>query len=558
MKKLTSLLAILLVFVMIWAGCAQPEPDADASPPSATPTQTAQDAAQTPQETAETAGADATGEAVPGITILHTNDVHGSYSATDTFTGEPSETIIGHDTIAAVYDSFKEEGGPVFLLDAGDATQGIYFVTENEGEAAIEIMNALEYDAMTLGNHEFDYGWFRLMQLVGAADFPVLSQLNDEEAAQTPNLMSFTVIERGGVKLGVFGITTPETQFKSDGGFGRDFGTVDSIISYAEDMVNILRGEQGADYVVCLAHLGVEDMGFGTSYDIRDNVEGIDLIIDGHSHTVLPDIENMERMTQITSTGAYGENLGVARLSRDAGGLITELELMDKAACGEYTADAEVTEVIDKWNEGVAAEGNTVVTQIPFDITVAREYERTQETVMGNILTDAMRAVSGADIAMQNGGSIRDQELTEGDVTKAQLITILPYGNVLQMAEVGGDVLLECLEQSVSMYPEANGGFMQVSGLEYEFDPGQPVGQRITGARVGGAELDPDATYTVCTNDFIAVGGDQYTMLIEPFSSQLPLAMPEYTAIENALIWYLGENQDTLSDRLQGRIVAAE
>ncbi|MDR1961334.1 MAG: 5'-nucleotidase C-terminal domain-containing protein [Gracilibacteraceae bacterium] len=492
---------------------------------------------------------------MPGITILHTNDVHGSYSAVDAYTGEPSKDIIGHDTIAAVYEAFQKEEGPVFLLDAGDATQGVYFVTQNEGQAAIEIMNAA---GMTLGNHEFDYGWFRLLQLIGAADFPILSQIADEESAQTDNLLHYTVIERGGVRLGVFGITTPETQFKSNGGFGRDFGTADSIVTYARDMARTLREEEGADYVVCLAHLGVEDMGFGTGYDIRDNAEGIDLIIDGHSHTVLADIENIERMTQITSAGAYGKNLGVARLSRNEGELVTELELMDKAACEKYTPQAKVTAVIQKWSGEVAQEGKMVVAQVPFDITIARENERTRETVMGDILTDAMRAVSGADIAMQNGGSIRDQELAAGDVTKAQLITILPYGNVLQMAEVRGSAVLECLEQSVSMYPEANGGFIQVSGLEFSFDPAQPPGRRVSAVRVGDEELEPDKVYTLCTNDFVAAGGDLYTMLIEPFSAQLQLMRPEYMAIENALIWYLEENQDALPSQTQGRIFVTE
>ncbi|MDL2219553.1 5'-nucleotidase C-terminal domain-containing protein [Ruminococcaceae bacterium OttesenSCG-928-O06] len=528
-KRIFAALSVLLCLAML-AGCTgggTPSSSASSGPAPTAPTK--------------------------AITIVHTNDVHGYDSATDALSGQPSETVIGLDAVAGLRDALAEEG-PVFLLDAGDATQGIFFVTQNKGEAAIDIMNAAGYDAMTLGNHEFDYGWFQLINLIGQAQFPILSQLDDEETQQTENLHHYTVLERDGVRLGVFGITTPETQFKSDGGFGRDFGTVQDLIDYADSMVHLLREEVVVDYVVCLAHLGVEDMGYGTSYDIRDNVEGIDLIIDGHSHTVLEDIVNVEGRTQITSTGASGARVGVARLDATGEALVVETKNLDKAAMAEYTPVADVTAVIDGWAAQVATEGNVVVAQIPFDITVARENERTGETVMGNIVTDAMREVSGADIAMQNGGGIRDQQLAAGDVTKAQLIAILPFGNVLQMAEVEGSVILELLEQGVSMYPEANGGFAHVSGMAYTFNPDAEVGSRIVSVTVGGQPLDPDAVYTLCTNDFTAAGGDLYTMLVEPFSSQLPLENPDYAAIDQALVHYLRTHQAELSPDLEGRI----
>lgn len=488
------------------------------------------------------------------ITIIHTNDVHGYDSAIDALSGEESEYVIGRATVSTIRYTYSPNT-PTFLLDAGDATQGVFFATANKGEAAIDIMGAAGYDAMTLGNHEFDYGWFWLSNLIGMADFPILSQLNDTEAQELENLFTHTVIERDGVRLGVFGITTPETQFKSDGGFGRDFGTVDSIIAHANNMVNTLRNDENADYVICLSHLGINDMGYGTSYDIRDNVEGIDLIIDGHSHTPLADIENIEGKTQITSAGANGELVGIAQLSNVNGITQVHLENLDKSATSQYTPDSFVAEVTEQWATRVAEEGNKVVAQIPFDITVARENERTQETIMGNIITDAMREFSGADIAMQNGGSIRDIELTAGDVTQAQLITILPYGNVLQMAEVTGSTILEMLEQSASLYPEPNGGFAHVSGMQYTFNASAPAGQRVTQVLVGGQPLDENATYTLCTNDFTAAGGDLYTMLVEPFSTQLPLAQPEYAALDQALVEYLSLYQDELSPELEGRIM---
>lgn len=497
------------------------------------------------------------GDGEKSITILHTNDIHGADASIDAVSGEASETVIGMDVIATALDDYQDKG-TAFMLDAGDAFQGYYFVGENEGQSAVEIMNAVGYDAMTLGNHDFDYGWFRLQSILGELKFPALSQLNDAEAKETNNLKAHTVIERDGVKLGVFGLTTPETQFKSNGGFGRDFGTLDDLVAFSKEQVKILTEEEKVDYVICLTHLGTEDTSYGSSYDIRDRVEGIDLIIDGHSHTPLADIDNKEGQTQITSTGAYDEFLGVATLSKKDGQTAVALENLDKEDLSKYEGKKDVAEVIAKWSAEVKKEGSSVVAQIPFDITIKRENERTMETVMGDMTADAMREASGADIAMQNGGNIRDQELKKGDITKAQLVTVFPYGNVLQMAEVKGSVIKEALEQSVSSYPEASGGFMQVSGLSFTFDPNRDVGSRITEVTVGSSALDPDKTYKLCINDFIAYGGDEYTMFVEPFKKQLTLAHPELAPLEQCIINYITVHQSELKNETQGRINMVE
>lgn len=493
----------------------------------------------------------------PAIVIVHTNDVHGGFTATDALTGGSSAWTIGHDVVASIYESYAADS-TAFLLDAGDAWQGVYFVGQNKGLAAVEIMNAVGYDAMTLGNHEFDYGWEHLSSLIEAAAFPILSQIEDAAALELENLYNYTVIEREGVTIGVFGITTPETQFKSAGGFGREFGSVQDIIGYAALMAQTLRETEDVDYVICLSHLGVEDMGYGTSYNIRDAVEGIDLIIDGHSHTTLDDIENVAGKTQITSAGSGGEYVGVAKLQYLDGELQVELLNISKEDAVDIEPKAEISTLIASWINVVATEGAAVVAQIPFDISVNQEFERTGETVMGNIVTDAMLLASGADIALENGGGLRNQQLTAGAVSKAQLISILPFGNTLQMAEVSGAVILEALELGVSRYPEQNGGFLHASGLTYSFDPAAESGSRIVEVLVAGQPLDAEATYLVCTNDFIALGGDQYSMFAEPFSQLLPLDMPELTTLDEVLIWYLQEYHASISNELQGRVTVLQ
>lgn len=491
------------------------------------------------------------------IVILHTNDLHGAFSSVDTTTGKPSETVIGHDLIRSKYLEYQKKG-PTFLLDAGDAVQGDYFVTENKGEAAIDILNATGYDAVTLGNHEFDYGWLRLAKLIGEADFPFLSQIADTDTDAEKIVKPYTIITRKDAALGVFGITTPETAYKSDGAFGKDFGTTKELIAHAKEMVSTLK-EQGADYIVCLSHLGTETGApYASAYDIRDNVPGIDVIIDGHTHTQLADIKNVEGKTQITSTGSNGEGLGVVKLYREGNRTEVSLSTLSKEDFKGVKKDAAVSDILDTWSAKVSASGSTPVASVPFDITVDRESERTKETVMGNITTDAMREVSGADIAMQNGGSIRNQHLTAGEITTGEILTIFPYGNIIQMAEVPGSAILEVLEHSVSEYPEACGGFMQVSGLSYTFNPGAPVGSRIRSVIVGNTPLDPDKTYTLCTNDFIAYGGDEYEMLRDYFDTQLPLRMPDYASLDQAVIYYLTTHYDALVNQTEGRIVAVK
>ena len=500
-------------------------------------------------------GAAFAADEAPILTVLHTNDVHGAFSSVNSLTGGSSGAI-GHDTIAGIFGKMKaDRGGAVALLDAGDATQGVYFVGQSKGQAAIEIMNAVGYDAMTLGNHEFDYGFERIKELAGMAEFPVLTQ--DAIAQKSGNFSISMMFNRGGYKIGVFGLTTPETQFKSDGGLelnkaGVSFGTIAELIDYAQEITDDL-SSRGADFIICLAHLGVEDIGFGTSYDIRDNVTGIDAIIDGHSHTVLENIVQREDAAPITSTGSSGANLGVLEFFADGS---VKLSSISAAAAAEYTPNADVTKVINGWYDKVKEEGSKVVASVPEDIFMARANERARESVIGNIVAEAMLAASGADFALENGGGIRDTNavLPAGDVTVEQLVTILPFGNVLQMANVKGSVIKAALEHGVSAYPTLSGGFPQVAGVRFKFNPAAPAGSRVSDIIIGGKPLDLNATYKMATNDFTAAGGDNYTMLAESFKTQLPLAKPELAPLEQALIGYLNDNKDNLITKTDGRI----
>ncbi|MDR1320919.1 MAG: 5'-nucleotidase C-terminal domain-containing protein [Gracilibacteraceae bacterium] len=463
--------------------------------------------------------------------ILHTNDVHGYYQDTD--------GAIGHDVLAAYRDSLD---APTILLSAGDMIQGIYFVNQGKGEAAVDIMNAAGYDAMTVGNHEFDYGAGRLAELAEEASFPFLSQVDGMEHG--------AILNAGGYTVGVFGVTTPYTKFSSIGALGMDFGTADDILAYTENMVQALHNE-GAEFIIALTHLGTDDnsslgVDYGTAYALRE-VDGIDLIVDGHSHTALAEI--IQDGTPIVSTGA--EMTAFGQVEVGASLEITGYKSITKEDLGNVTPDPSVTAVINKWADNVARAGAEVVSSTDTAVFVERVNERTKETVMGNLVADAMRWAADAEIALENGGAIR-AGFDEGDITVGEVNAALPFSNYLCKTKLKGSVVKEALEVSVSSYPEPRGGFLQVAGLTFAFDPAKPVGERVVSVSVGGEPLDPDQEYTVVTNDFDAAGGDEYTMLKEPFLAD-PLTNDRgISAVADAVTEYL--NSGSAKIGLDGRI----
>jgi 2',3'-cyclic-nucleotide 2'-phosphodiesterase (5'-nucleotidase family) len=471
------------------------------------------------------------------VVILHTNDVHGYYEASD--------TTIGHDTIAGIYASEKEKGD-AYLVSAGDMVQGSYFVNNNRGEAAMEIMEAAGYDLMTLGNHEFDYGIDRLLELrtmVNNPDFMSQAGFKGINWSQ-PHLMTAEKY-----KIGFFGITTPETVQSSSGGRDIDFGTFDSIVQYANDSAKSLR-EDGADIVISVSHMGIYDQGYGDIYQLRDKVSGVDLFIDGHSHTPLADISEGTDKPLIVSAGQYAQYLGKVTFTKNGDDWTVKAESLTPETANAYeltakgkTAKADVKKIIDKWTANALEKGKAVVAHNETAMQVVRNDLRTKETVIGNFVADALRASSGADIALTNGGSIR-ADIPAGDITVADINSTLPFVNFIVMSELDGKTLRETLEHSLSFYPEETGGFLQVSGVKVIYDPSAPAGSRIISLIADNKEVEDDAIYKVATNDWISGGGDGYTMLEKPFAKTEPLLHPEITSLTDAVTWYIGTSPE--------------
>lgn len=459
------------------------------------------------------------------VVILHTNDVHGA--------------IEGYAKVAALASQYEAEGAYVLILDAGDYSQGDPSVSLSEGATAIELMNMVGYDAVALGNHEFDYGVASLKKNMERAEFPVLAA-NVKYKGELAFDDAAVFTSPGGTKIGVFGLDTPETATMTHPGKIGDvtFDGGEELYQVAQDMTTTLREDEHCNYVICIGHLGISDKTAATgnrSIDLLNKVTGIDVFIDGHSHSTEEKIRektNAERKvgeTVLTSTGTKMENIGVVTIKD-----------------GTITTECVATEGIEvPADSAVAARAADMIAEIDAEYSVAfaktevtldgeASDNRTGETNLGDLITDALawkaaQEGEAVDAAITNGGSIR-ATIQAGDITKKDINAVLPFGNTLSIIKITGAELQEVLEASTFCTPKVAGGFPQVSDIEFTvdttktYDAGEKYSgttyfapktiKRVTINSVGGKDFDPAATYTIATNDFTASGGDTYCSFV--------------------------------------------
>ena len=502
--------------------------------------------------------------------ILHSNDVHGAIDL--------------YAAMASLKADYEAQGAEVILADAGDYSQGTVYVSVHKGADAVTMMNATGYDVATIGNHEFDYGYAQLAENMKAAKFKVLCA--DVLDADGKTIFDAnTIIEKGGVKIGFFGLETPEAQTKANpklieglkflaGKDGKE------LYACAAAQVKALK-EQGADLVVCLSHLGIDGSSEPyTSYDLAKNVKGIDFIIDGHSHSVITAGPNGE---DIQSTGTAFANIGVITIDNATKQIVgNELKAIWHT---EKNADGKDVTVVDykTRDEKVAAAAKAIidpidkaygekfaVSKVTLNGAKAPDGNRDSETNLGDLITDAMlwKVLADAEItvakenvvAITNGGGIR-ASIGVGDVTKKDINTVLPFGNTLAVVYVKGSELLEALEASTYCTPKSIGGFPQVAGMQFKVttyekydanaEPypgstyyGPKTINRVTIGSINGKDFDPEATYAVITNNFVAGGGDTYyafAAATNQFDTGLPLDEVVMEYITKELKGVIGE-----------------
>ena len=504
------------------------------------------------------------------LVILHTNDSHGRI--------KEDGTSMGMSAVKYLANRYENAGASVLILDAGDTLHGLPIVTASRGESAVNVMNAVGYSAMAPGNHDFNYGYEHILELEEEMNFPVLAANVTYEADGSLVFGDHIVITCGEYTSGVFGMATPETVTKTNPNnvVGLDFNE-DNLAGIAQAQCDELK-ELGCDIIICLAHLG-DDVS-STPYrstDVLEQVTDIDLWIDGHSHSVLNDDgeAHLVNGTLVASTGEYTKNIGVVTYDGaefDAGlvhyaDLCNTYEQDGEIITEFYGYDPEITALVQNYYDEMMEFYSEVVGHTDVLLNGTREFVRTQETNLGDLAADAILAAApNADFALTNGGGIR-ANIEIGDITRYDLFTVFPFGNMVATVELTGAQIVYILEAATHACPGIDGAFPQVSGItfeihtyiEYEGEYANPTnpGSRIQNVCINGEPIDLDATYVMATNDFLAAGGDTYAILAENFENSGILIGIN---LEDALINYIQNIDDNCAGYAEpaGRIVIVD
>eukprot|EP00003_Mantamonas_plastica_P031971 TRINITY_DN8500_c0_g1_i1.p1 TRINITY_DN8500_c0_g1~~TRINITY_DN8500_c0_g1_i1.p1 ORF type:complete len:519 (-),score=96.77 TRINITY_DN8500_c0_g1_i1:112-1668(-) len=457
------------------------------------------------------------------LTILHTNDFHARFEPISKYdAGCSSEDNTegkcfgGSARLVTAVEEARKRSNNSILVDGGDQFQGTLFYTYYKGKLAAEMMNKLGYDAMTVGNHEFDDGPEVLRGFMDAVTFPVLMSNADfsGEPLLADRLLKSTIIERGGEKIGLIGLTPHDTDELASPGPNVIFTDPSDAVQGEVDKLTA----EGVNKIIVLSHSG-----YNVDKTVAANTTGVDVIVGGHTNTLLGDMDGAEGPyptmvgnTAILSAYAYGKFLGELNVTFDDAGEITEAVgapiIMDAAVSEDEVTVARIAEAAVPLEEI----RNKVVAETTAAIDGDKNNCRTMECEMGTLLADAMLARvkdQGIEIALQNGGGVRSS-IDAGPVTMGEVLTVLPFQNTLSTFYVPGSTVVEALENGVSQLTDVAGRFLQVAGLTYAYDGSAEVGARVSDVMVGGAPIDLDKVYGVVSNNYVRNGGDGFKMFI--------------------------------------------
>ncbi len=443
-------------------------------------------------------------QAVP-ITILHMNDLHGHIIPYLDKTIRDDQKVSGAAYFAAViqHERAKNPAGTL-LLSAGDMFQGTPISNVFKGEPVMEVMNALHFDAMALGNHEFDWGRDALQQLRTAAKFPFLAaNIITADGGGLEGTKPYILLNRRGINIAVIGLTTTETAYSTKPAHVADLTFLEPAAVMPELIQRVRR--EGAGLVLVLSHLGLD-----ADEELARKVSGIDIIVGGHSHTAVTDPVRING-TIIVQAGYYGIYVGALGLEvhPETSKIVryTTKDVLRPVVAGEQApSDGTIAAVVNRYESEIKAEFARVVGKTEVDLV----REPMAESNVGNLIADALREAGAADIGFQNGGGIR-ADLAAGDITLEALYTLLPFDNVVVTMTLKGEQVMQLLEASGDQHAK----ILQVSGLTVVYDMNRPAGSRVLEAKVKGEKLKPEAQYRVATNDFLAVGGDRFTTFKE-------------------------------------------
>lgn len=440
------------------------------------------------------------------LVIFHTNDMHSRI-----LKGDDNGTTIGLAEISGAVLASKKNNPNTFWFDAGDTLHGMPRINISNGENIVPLLNMAGIDIFVPGNHDFNYTSAQLEKFSKKFKFTTLSAntvRKDSGENIFPSHKIFTLTD--GTKVGVFGLCTPETAVKTS---PKNVETIEFLnpVEVSKKMIEELRPQ--CDVLICVMHMGVDKSSEFTSERIAKETDGIDLIIDGHSHTELPEGLQVGN-TLIAQTGCYEHFLGQVKISVENKKITgKQAKLLSASDVAKISKPNEkLSNAVNNLEKRTQRQLRKVVAVTDRALTADREIIRRGECELGNLTVDAFRWKTGADIAVVNNGTLR-ASLPEGKITRGDILSIFPFGNRLEVADIDGKTVREMLEHSVYGYPATFGGFLSVSGIKFSFDPSKPVGHRVEEIFINGQPLDENKIYKMATGDFLMFGGDGYEML---------------------------------------------
>lgn len=499
-----------------------------------------------------------------GITILHTNDFHSRVepiskydSPCSTEDNAEGKCFGGYARLVTAVEAARSRNPNALLVDGGDQFQGSLFYTYYKGKTAAEIMNRLQYDGMTVGNHEFDDGPAVLREFIDNVGFPVL--MSNADVSQEPTLankiMKSTVIEKGGDKYGLIGLTPEDTDELASPGKNVTFSDPVAAVQGEVDELTA----QGVDRIIVLSHSGYE-----VDKRVAAETTGVDVIVGGHTNTYLSNTSDkaagpyptMVGNTAVVQAYAYGKYVGELSVTFDDKGEIIEATGEPITIDSSISENEEIVARVAELAEPLDEIRNKIVAQSAAVIEGNREICRVQECEMGNLVADAMLdrvKDQGVRIAIMNSGGLR-ASIDDGEVTMGEVLTVLPFQNTLATFQISGADVVAALENGVSQVEDVKGRFPQVAGLKFKWDTSVAANEgRIVEVlvEVDGAwqPIDPAASYSVVTNNYVRGGGDGYSV----FAEKAENAYDYGPNLENVVAEYLAANAP-YAPSLDGRI----
>ncbi len=474
------------------------------------------------------------------LTFLHINDVYEI---------APVKGQGGFGPLMTLLRQERQRDGQAITTVGGDFLSPSLLSGTTQGEQMIALFNAIKVDAVTFGNHEFDFGIEPLKKRMAEAAFP---WIGTNVASADGSAFSTTVPHWtktvGDIKIGFLGLITPESARLSSGGPSLSFAPVQASATAA---IKALKAD-GATVIVALTHLTIEE-----DRELANAVKGIDLILGGHDHDP---ISFYEGSTLILKAGHDAQYLGVVKLlvstkTTDKGPATTTLPTEWRfVSTAGVAPDPMVEQVVGGYTKKLDDDLAAVIATTTTDLDSRKDSVRTREATMGNLIADALRSALKADVAITNGGGIRADALRPAGtaLTRKDFFAELPFGNVGVLVEMSGADLFASLEHGVSKVEDKAGRFPQVSGLTMAYDPKAPAGKRVQSVAVAGQPLDPKAVYRVATNDYLLKGGDGY----DAFPRAKVLVDASGAVLLATIVMNYAEAQKTLAIGIEGRVVA--